>query len=59
MTLHRTLAEKMKGVPVGHPLDPTAVIGPLIHPRHHDKVCSYRDIAKEDGATVIEGRAVG
>nr|MCH9805389.1 aldehyde dehydrogenase family protein [bacterium] len=48
-------AEKMKGVPVGHPLDPTSVIGPLIHPRHHDKVCSYRNIAKEDGATVIEG----
>ena len=48
------LAEKMMGVPVGHPLDPSAVIGPLIHPRHHDKVCSYRDIAAAAGATVIE-----
>ncbi|MBT5756743.1 MAG: 5-carboxymethyl-2-hydroxymuconate semialdehyde dehydrogenase [Acidimicrobiaceae bacterium] len=56
-TFTERLAEKMKGVPVGHPLDPTSVIGPLIHPRHHDKVCSYRDIAKEDGATVIEGGA--
>ncbi|MDB4205620.1 5-carboxymethyl-2-hydroxymuconate semialdehyde dehydrogenase [bacterium] len=54
-TFTERLAEKMKGVPVGHPLDPTSVIGPLIHPRHHDKVCSYRNIAKEDGATVIEG----
>jgi len=51
------LATKMKGVPVGHPLDPTAVIGPLIHQRHYDKVCSYRDIATADGATVIEGTA--
>jgi len=49
------LAEKMKGVPVGHPLDPASIIGPLIHPRHHQKVCSYREIAEQDGATVIEG----
>jgi len=49
------LAEKMKRVPVGHPLDPSAVIGPLIHPRHLDKVCSYHEIARADGATVIEG----
>ena len=53
------LAKKMKGVPVGHPLDPTAIIGPLIHPRHHEKVCSYRDIAVADGATVIDGTAWG
>jgi len=49
------LADKMKGVPVGHPLDPTSIIGPLIHPRHHDKVRSYLDVAAADGATVIEG----
>ena len=49
------LAEKMQRVPVGHPLDPTSVIGPLIHPRHHEKVCSYIDIARAGGATVIEG----
>lgn len=44
----------MKAVPIGHPLDPAAVIGPLIHPRHRDKVCSYRDIAAADAVTVIE-----
>ncbi|MGI9607078.1 MAG: 5-carboxymethyl-2-hydroxymuconate semialdehyde dehydrogenase [Acidimicrobiales bacterium] len=49
------LAERMKRVPVGHPLDPSSVIGPLIHPRHHEKVCSYRSIAEADGATVVEG----
>ena len=49
------IAEKMKGIPVGHPLDPTSIIGPLIHQRHYDKVCSYRDIATSEGATVIDG----
>jgi 5-carboxymethyl-2-hydroxymuconic-semialdehyde dehydrogenase len=49
------IADKMRRVPVGHPLDPAAVIGPLIHPRHHEKVCSYLDIALHDGATVVEG----
>ena len=49
------IANKIGSVPVGHPLDPAAVVGPLIHPRHHQKVCSYLDIAVADGATVIEG----
>ncbi len=54
-TFTQRLAEKMKGIPVGHPLDPSSVIGPLIHQRHYDKVCSYREIAEADGATVIDG----
>jgi 5-carboxymethyl-2-hydroxymuconic-semialdehyde dehydrogenase len=49
------IAAKMRNVPVGHPLDPDAVIGPLIHPRHYDKVCGYRAIAESDGATVHDG----
>ena len=49
------LAEKMRNIPVGHPLDPSAVIGPLVHPRHCEKVQSYRTIAVEEGATVVEG----
>ncbi len=49
------LVEAMRRVPVGHPLDPTSVIGPLIHPRHCEKVESYRAIAETDGATVYEG----
>ncbi len=49
------LADKMRGVPVGHPLDPTSIVGPLIHPRHHEKVSGYRGIAEKDGATVVEG----
>jgi len=49
------LAEKMKRIRVGHPLDPDSVIGPLIHPVHHQKVGSYREIAIDGGATVIDG----
>ena len=46
-----TVAEKMKNIPVGHPLDPSAVIGPLIHPRHLAKVRSFGEIAVQDGAS--------
>jgi len=49
------IAEKMKRISVGHPLDPTSIIGPLIHQHHYDKVSSYREIAVADGATVIDG----
>ena len=51
------IAEKMANIPVGHPLDPSSIIGPLIHPRHHEKVTSYRSVAANAGATVIEGSA--
>lgn len=49
------LADKVRRIRVGHPLDPASVIGPLIHPVHRDKVCSYREAAVADGATVVEG----
>ncbi len=49
------LAERVKNIRVGHPLDPTTEVGPLIHKVHFDKVCSYFDVAKEDGATVAVG----
>ncbi len=51
----RRIAEAMTRIPVGHPLDPDAVIGPLIHPRHLEKVSGYRRVAEEEGATVVEG----
>jgi 5-carboxymethyl-2-hydroxymuconic-semialdehyde dehydrogenase len=53
------LTARVKRLKVGHPLDPATEIGPLIHPRHFEKVCSYFDIATEDGATIAAGaRAV-
>jgi 5-carboxymethyl-2-hydroxymuconic-semialdehyde dehydrogenase len=49
------LTERVRALRVGHPLDPATEIGPLIHPRHRDKVRSYIGIAEAEGATVIVG----
>jgi len=49
------LAERVGKLRVGHPLDPATEVGPLIHPRHCEKVLSYAAIARADGATVAVG----
>lgn len=49
------LAERVKRIRVGHPLDPATEVGPLIHKTHFDKVCSYFDIAREEGAVTAAG----
>ena len=49
------LAERVRALRVGHPLDPATEIGPLIHPVHCDKVRSYVAVAEAEGATVVVG----
>ncbi|MGR3614724.1 MAG: 5-carboxymethyl-2-hydroxymuconate semialdehyde dehydrogenase [Paracoccaceae bacterium] len=49
------LTARVNHIRVGHPLDPTTEVGPLIHKVHFDKVTSYFDIAKTDGATIAAG----
>ncbi|WP_170330260.1 5-carboxymethyl-2-hydroxymuconate semialdehyde dehydrogenase [Ruegeria arenilitoris] len=49
------LIERVNSIKVGHPLDPATEIGPLVTEEHYNKVTSYFDIAKEDGATVAAG----
>ncbi|HUI60297.1 MAG TPA: 5-carboxymethyl-2-hydroxymuconate semialdehyde dehydrogenase, partial [Steroidobacteraceae bacterium] len=49
------LAERVRRLKVGHPLDPATEIGPLIHQRHLDKVLSYFQIARADGAQIRVG----
>jgi 5-carboxymethyl-2-hydroxymuconic-semialdehyde dehydrogenase len=49
------LAERVKKIRVGHPLDPTIEIGPMIHSSHFEKVSSYVTIGQEDGATLMAG----
>lgn len=49
------LIERVNNIKVGHPLNPETEIGPLVTEEHYNKVCSYFDIAKEDGATVAAG----
>ena len=43
------LAERVKKIKVGHPLDPATEIGPLIHPAHVDKVLSFPGLRQEGG----------
>ncbi len=49
------LRTRVANIRVGHPLDPTTEVGPLIHKVHFDKVTSYFDVAKEDGAKITAG----
>ncbi|NKB35025.1 MAG: 5-carboxymethyl-2-hydroxymuconate semialdehyde dehydrogenase [Pseudomonadales bacterium] len=47
--------QRVAALKVGHPLNPETEVGPLIHEKHRDKVSSYFDIAKQDGATIAIG----
>ncbi|EDZ45980.1 5-carboxymethyl-2-hydroxymuconate semialdehyde dehydrogenase [Rhodobacterales bacterium Y4I] len=49
------LIERVNSIRVGHPLDPATEVGPLIHKVHFDKVTSYFETAKQDGATIAAG----
>ena len=49
------LTARVKALKVGHPLDPATEIGPLIHERHLAKVCSYFEVARQDGAVIAVG----
>ncbi|MBT8098458.1 MAG: 5-carboxymethyl-2-hydroxymuconate semialdehyde dehydrogenase [Gammaproteobacteria bacterium] len=54
------LVERVAKLKVGHPLDPGTEVGPLIHERHLNKVCSYFEAAVNDGAQIAAGgKAVG
>ena len=52
---HDMLVKRVNAIKVGHPLDPATEIGPLIHQTHFDKVTSYVEIGKADGATLAAG----
>src|SRR5699024_3723509 len=47
------LEARVQYVKIGDPMDDTTEVGPLIHTEHYDKVVSYLQIAKDEGATVI------
>jgi 5-carboxymethyl-2-hydroxymuconic-semialdehyde dehydrogenase len=49
------LEQRVKNLKVGHPLDPSSEVGPLVATEHFNKVLSYFDIVKEDGAQVAVG----
>ena len=49
------LTERVKRLKVGHPLDPSTEIGPLVHRRHFEKVTSYFKVAESAGARIAVG----
>jgi 5-carboxymethyl-2-hydroxymuconic-semialdehyde dehydrogenase len=55
------VAERVRRLKVGHPLDPSTEVGPLIHPRHYEKVMTFMAVAEKEGATIVAGggRAAG
>jgi 5-carboxymethyl-2-hydroxymuconic-semialdehyde dehydrogenase len=55
------LAERVKRIKIGHPLDPATEMGPLIHPAHADKVLGFAGLAEKEGARIAcgGGRALG
>ena len=52
------IAERARRIRIGHPLDPETEIGPLIHPRHVDKVLGYFRIAEQEGVRIAAGGRV-
>ncbi|MDP3689499.1 5-carboxymethyl-2-hydroxymuconate semialdehyde dehydrogenase [Bradyrhizobium sp.] len=58
-SIYDKFAEELKArvekIRVGHPLDPATEIGPLIHARHVEKVLSYAEHARNDGAEIATG----
>ena len=49
------LAARVRNIKVGNPLDPKTEVGPLIHKIHLDKVLSYFQVARDEGATIEVG----
>ncbi|HEX6995314.1 MAG TPA: 5-carboxymethyl-2-hydroxymuconate semialdehyde dehydrogenase [Gammaproteobacteria bacterium] len=49
------IAERARRIRIGHPLDPETEVGPLIHPRHVDKVLGYFRVAEQEGVRIVVG----
>jgi len=61
--LHRSIAnefierfvERAKAIKIGDPMDPTTELGPLAYKGHMERVLSFVDVAKSDGAKLLTG----
>ncbi len=47
--------QRLQQIRVGDPFDPQTELGPIAFPMHKDKILSYVDVAKNDGATLLCG----
>ncbi len=46
---------RSRNIRIGDPMDPTTELGPLAYEAHRDRVLSYVDIAKAEGAQLLTG----
>ncbi|MFI1536704.1 aldehyde dehydrogenase family protein [Streptomyces anandii] len=53
--LVRQLAEYARRLPVGDPRAPETVVGPVISAAHRDRVESYVELGRKEGAVVVAG----
>ena len=51
------LVARVRRLKVGHPLDPATEVGPLIHPKHVEKVLGYFDVARNENVAIPVGGA--
>src|SRR6185503_18623172 len=49
------LVERVRKIKLGHPLDPSTELGPLIHPKHVEKVLDYFGVARGEGVEIPVG----
>jgi len=49
------LKERVANIKIGHPMDPSTELGPLIGKEHFNKVKSYIELAKQEGCEVVQG----
>lgn len=64
--VHRDIAEEFiekltqhaQAIKIGYPKEEDVFIGPLVSKQHQEKVLSYYQLAKDEGATVIFGGGV-
>ena len=54
----QALKEKAEGFRLGSPVETSTDLGPLISAQHREKVLSYYQLAREEGATTIAGGGV-
>jgi aldehyde dehydrogenase len=49
------MVKRVQGIKMGHPLDPTVMMGAQASKDQFEKILSYIDIAKQEGAKILTG----
>ncbi|MGH9102088.1 MAG: aldehyde dehydrogenase family protein, partial [Acidimicrobiales bacterium] len=49
------LADRARRVRVGSPMDPATELGALVHPEHYQRVRSYVELGRSEGARLVAG----